>query len=433
MLSTNFGHTLNGTCFISQFPFNKYITFRCSMQLLDHLPPDTIKYILSIMIDTDHIQLRLLIAEMVHSIFNIQMLNIPKFHKLSHEEVHEAMIFKIVYIILVRLNNDKFDQPYQKIINDSCIICKDINCFSVNNVPLCSNCNRKMSSQYASEVIKFYLGNIINCNFKKNKHSGFRIDPSLHTNHYTLLEKLIPLTYYNYLEYNKGQLVYISKEIQEEIENLERENEILKQSINKNMKIIKGAVHLCDPNDDGNGLVFKMYIYSNMRNKINDPMEKTIQCMLDNRRKNNNYIKSMAKNTNEFAIHMEAITKEKRKLNLENSAIEQFINNQFKIINNIPIYCNRAYRYYLRNYANRLHKIFLQTIKCDFYFLQRVENNLQCTNITLKKIGIKTIKIIREFIITPDAIDNEIIRKIINKNRIHELSTLKFYHQLYIL
>lgn len=86
--------------YLSKFPTRKYTTFKNSMMPI--LPVDVIRYIMYIMIDTDKIELRLLMTESIYFYFGVRNLSIqfPSCH-LTYEEMHEAMVVKLFAIILM--------------------------------------------------------------------------------------------------------------------------------------------------------------------------------------------------------------------------------------------------------------------------------------------------------------------------------------------
>ena len=216
--------------YLARFPTNKYVTFTCCIQNI-YLPSDVVKCILNIMINTDKIHIRLLITEIILSVFKIDALNIyfPKEGDLSYEEIHEAMLLKMFKITLQsftrRQQRDIFhpfmvfgDKWWQNRVVErttihkrKCISCSRQTCGLTNNVIICKMCKNILHGTFMRDIVTKYCKDILLLSF-------YNILPPLDE-----FEKLIPLTYYNYLEYEFSkeksfgkELMFVSKKIQEE-------------------------------------------------------------------------------------------------------------------------------------------------------------------------------------------------------------------------
>lgn len=171
--------------YLSKFPTRKYTTFKNSMMAI--LPVDVIRYIMYIMIDTDKIDLRLLMTESIYFYFGVKNLSIqfPSCH-LTYEEMHEAMIVKLFDIILTdhRLSVDRYHH---------CNVCKTISNFIIKDVQLCHLCLHRLKYNVSELIFNEKLININDNDIKELKS----------------------ITYYKYLKYD-GELHYMSKSVQME-------------------------------------------------------------------------------------------------------------------------------------------------------------------------------------------------------------------------
>jgi hypothetical protein len=197
---------------LPKFPINKYTTFYCVMKHLDVIPMDIIRYIIGIICDTDQIHFRLLISEMLLSLFNITQLNIqfPANCNLTFEELHEATLMKIFKIIVYpnkfRTSDydcyyyyEKFTHPnrqYHSTKLTMCATCNNQTKNISNCISICENCRSELKSHKHNVIVgasDYFYDEI------KMK---------------TRFEDLKTITYYKCLEYDSTQetLVYISKE-----------------------------------------------------------------------------------------------------------------------------------------------------------------------------------------------------------------------------
>ena len=99
---------------LRKFPTKKYVTYYCSMLQRNEIPCDIIKIILSMMIKTDEIPLRIIIIEIISSIFtiNIENIRLPKNIDITYEEIHEIMILKMFYIAVSNIRGKSFKNTH---------------------------------------------------------------------------------------------------------------------------------------------------------------------------------------------------------------------------------------------------------------------------------------------------------------------------------
>jgi hypothetical protein len=115
----------------------KYITFYNG--LLNHLPVDIIKYMMSMMIVIDYIHLRLSIMESMFTYLNITELTFDIQNTL---EIQEIMLIKMYEI---SQHPDVLYQNFSTFLHQiRCTVCKDYTDVMFNDVVLCNICHHKL-------------------------------------------------------------------------------------------------------------------------------------------------------------------------------------------------------------------------------------------------------------------------------------------------
>jgi hypothetical protein len=176
------------------------------------MPMDIIKYIMYIMIATDKIHRRLLITEMVLSLFDVPLnIDLPKECNLNFAEIHEAMIMKM-FEIAIRPNKFQATPSWgglYKYTTHGCISCTRYVEEIINDIRICARCHHKLESYKKNTIIEdsnyFYKDKKILSDFKDLKH----------------------ITYHKYFEYDDSQkkMIFISKQ-----------NQIKRKNLKQNMK-----------------------------------------------------------------------------------------------------------------------------------------------------------------------------------------------------
>jgi hypothetical protein len=242
-----------------KFPVNKYLTFKCVMMHLNVLPMDVIKYIMYMIIDSDKIHQRLLISEFVLSILDVQSLNIqmPKKCGLTFEEAHEGTLMKMFEISAEPMKFYKqstMDKYYFKpefvaqyklqcdSQNCTCISCDSYKCTVINNVGICANCYRKLTSWEKKKFVNkfdncgyFDLNNVYK-NFKELKeitsYKYFEYIGDNNIKYFTFVSKQTQIDRKNYK-------VYIKKLIEEEKEMHYKQFQLIDDNYKKSSVVIK--------------------------------------------------------------------------------------------------------------------------------------------------------------------------------------------------
>lgn len=185
--------------YLSNFPMKKYTTFyHCLAEFLPELPMDVVKYIMSMMIDTDKIHLRLSVMEAMLLHLNVNQLNIEFPNcSLDFNEMHEAMLIKLYMLSC----HPKLSYEYLPSYDYKCTLCNYHGDIKINDVIICIRCYQRIRYFKAKEIIQDYpvLKTVNDENFKELKQ----------------------ITYFKYLTYNTNyELSFVSKKLQAETKNL---------------------------------------------------------------------------------------------------------------------------------------------------------------------------------------------------------------------
>lgn len=255
---------------LTEFPMDKYITYYCGMLHMGELPEDIIRIILSIMISTDEIHFRLLIAETLSFVINIkpEHIQLPKNSDLTVQEIREIMLLKIFYICInetvhssewkmhhIGIDNN-IDNNYHN-YDQLCICCYNCPSKLYNNVPICTTCHKQITSKTVKTNIDRIFKELLTVSIVK-------ISPFTNKVSVKGFNKLIKLTRYDSINFgfvpnskNKTkELIFIPKKVCDETremkENLKIQNRLLEMGNNEDIEIIdsliKKSMHILNRN-----------------------------------------------------------------------------------------------------------------------------------------------------------------------------------------